>query len=293
MSSRRHWTVMEVIVWTAGYLKEQGSMSPRLDAELLLSHTLEASRVQLYLDHDKPLAPEELARYKAMVKQRATGESVAHITGSKEFWKLEFLTPPPLFVPRPETELLVEKGLALIADLENPCILDLCTGTGAILVSLVSELAGGSGVGVDISDKAVSTATENSVRAGIADRLEWVCADAASYLESAGRQFDIITCNPPYVSSADWEKLVPAITQFEPREAVDGGGDGLDFLRTLVPKLPAALGREGYLLVEYSGDEQTVDLTTLLEGNRLRVEEIIKDLAGIDRVAVARLKDPS
>ena len=291
--ARKRWTTMEVIVWTAGYLREQGSQSPRLDAELLLAHTLDVGRVQLYLDHDKPLAADELARYKSMVKQRAEGEAVAHITGRKEFWKFEFLTPAPLFIPRPETELVMEKALALAAGVEGPSLLDLCTGTGAILVSLLLELPGASGVGADLSEDAVRTATENGARAGVGERAEWVCADAVDFVGSTEKKFDVVTCNPPYVASADWAKLVPAITRFEPREAVDGGGDGLDFLRRLIPRLSGALREGGYFLVEYAGDEQTATLTELLEENGLSVEEIVKDLAGIDRMAVARLKGPS
>ena len=290
---RKRWAIMEVIVWTAGYLREQGSESPRLDAELLLAFTLDTGRVQLYLDHDKPLAADELARYKAAVKQRAQGESVAHITGRKEFWKFEFLTPPPLFVPRPETELVVEKALALAAGVENPALLDLCTGTGAILVSLLLELPGASGVGADLSDDAVFTATENGVRAGVADRAQWVCTDAVDFLESTSEKFDVVTCNPPYVASADWPTLVPAITRFEPREAVDGGGDGLDFLRRLIPRLSGVLRKGGHLLVEYAGDEQTAALQALLEESGLSRVETIRDIAGIDRVAVARATDLS
>mgnify|MGYP002725663632 CR=1 FL=1 len=289
----RRWTIMEVIVWTAGYLKERGSESPRLDAELLLANTLSLGRVQLYLDHDKPLTADELARYKAAVKQRADGESVAHITGRRDFWKLEFLTPAPLFVPRPETELVVEKALAATSGAEVISLLDRCTGTGAILVSLLMELPSARGVGVDVSGQAIRTAAENGKRAEVSERAEWVEADAVDYLSATEKRFDTITCNPPYVASADWANLVPAITQFEPREAVDGGGDGLDFLRRLVPQLPGALRKDGTFVVEYSGDEQTADLTALLEGNGLAVEEIVKDLAGIQRLAVARLKDPS
>lgn len=289
----RRWTIMEVIAWTAGYLKERGSESPRLDAELLLANTLALGRVQLYLDHDKPLTADELARYKVAVKQRADGESVAHVTGRRDFWKFEFLTPAPLFVPRPETELVVEQALATSLPAEGSSLLDLCTGTGAILVSLLMELPGARGVGVDLSEQAVRTAAENGTRAEIGDRAEWVNADAVEFLRSSEKKFDIITCNPPYVASAEWAKLVPAITQFESREAVDGGGDGLDFLRRLVPLLPKALRNQGTLIVEYSGDEQTSDLTELFEENGLSVVEIVKDLAGIDRLAVARLRDPS
>lgn len=280
------WTVMEVLNWTTNYLKSGSSSTPRLDAELLLAHVLQVERIRLYVDHDKPMTEPELARFKGLVRQRKDGESVAHITGLKEFWKLSFETPAPLFVPRPETELLVEEAVRLAG--ETGQILDLCCGTGAILVSVVHELPGWQGVGVDQMPLAAKTASRNAENAGVADRVTVHCHDAVAFVaDSSQPQFSIITCNPPYVATAEWEMLATEIKVNEPRQAVDGGGDGLDFLRGLLPDLPARLTPGGHLLLEYSGDEQTAALSQLLVDTGFTDVRILKDYGGIDRVAAA------
>jgi release factor glutamine methyltransferase len=280
------WTIMDVLNWTTNYLKSGTSSTPRLDAELLLAYVLEVERIRLYVDHDKPMMAPELARFKGLVRQRKGGESVAHITGQKEFWKLRFETPAPLFVPRPETELLVEEAVRMAG--ESGQILDLCCGTGAILVSVVHELPGWQGVGVDQMPLAAKTATQNAENAGVADRVTVHCDDAVAFVASSSQpQFSMITCNPPYVASAEWEMLAPEIKVNEPRQAVDGGSDGLDLLRRLLPELPARLAPGGRLLLEYGGDDQSAVLSQLLVDTGFANVKILKDYGGIDRVAVA------
>ena len=286
--ARQTWTIMDVLNWTTGYLKSGTSASPRLDAELLLAHVLEVERIRLYLDHDKPLVAAELARFKELVRQRKEGESVAHITGHKEFWKHKLNTPAPLFVPRPETEMLVEQVVAT-AGTEGR-LLDLCTGTGAILVSVLHDLPAWTGVGVDQLDLAVRTAADNARLAGTGDRVSVHCGDAVLFVQQwSGDRFNVITCNPPYVASVEWEGLADEIRLFEPREAVDGGGDGLDFVRRLVPMLPRVLEPGGLLFLEYGGAEQSESLSTLVRSAGFEDVRILKDYGGIDRLATARL----
>jgi release factor glutamine methyltransferase len=287
--TKKQWTVMEVVSWTAQRLQSCGGVSPRLDAELLLAQALGVTRIQLYLDYDKPLTAAETASFKELVRRRVAGESVAHIVGHKEFWKHRLATPAGVFVPRPETEQVVEEAVGHARARGGARVLDLCTGSGAILVSVLADVAEMTGVGVDVSEAAVKAATENAERVGVAQRCRLVLGDAVAFVAAQRETFDVVTCNPPYVASAAWSGLSAAITRFEPRAAVDGGGDGLDFLRALLPVMPRVVSPGGLLLIEYGGAEQTRDLTGLVSAAGFLAVRVLRDLAGIDRVLCAEM----
>jgi len=282
----RDWTVIQVLDWTAKRLADAGSLSARLDADLLLAHALGIQRIKLYLEPGRLLSRDELERFKALAKRRLDGEPVAHLTGRKEFWKLSFATPPGVFVPRPETELVVEEALAFARRAGARTVLDLCTGCGPILVSLLAEMPELVGVGVDLSEPAISAACENAQSAGVTERCTLVARDVIAFVRETSAVFDIVTCNPPYVASGDWPRLSPAITRHEPRCAVDGGGDGLDFLRSLLPLLPRAVLGGGMIAIEYGGNEQTGALCDLVRASGFTDVRSVADLARIDRVVV-------
>jgi len=276
-----------VLAWTAGYLAEHRMQSPRLEAELLLGHVLARTRVQLYLAPDQPLTSGELSRFKGHVGERLKGRPVAHITGCREFWKNPFRTPPGVFVPRPETELVVEQVLKRFPRDRAFSILDLCTGSGNIPVSVLVDRPGARGQGVDISALAVETATANAQDAGVGQRAGFACEDAVSFLERNHGGFDVITCNPPYVRSADWARLQPDVRDYEPRAAVDGGHDGLGLIRALIPRLSDHLVDDGLVLLEYDGGPQTATVEKLLAGEGFVGVAVLKDLAGQERVMAA------
>lgn len=283
----RVWTVAEVLGWSTGHLRERGYDSPRLDCELLLAHTTGMTRLQLYMHPDRPLSTSELAGFKAAMKERLQGMSVAHIVGWREFWRLRIKVPRTVFVPRPETELIVERILALTSPEKPATMVDLCTGTGAVAVSILKERPAMTAVAVDLSPEAVAATRENGSLAGILDRLTVHCADAADWLASRPGQFDFISCNPPYIPTAQLPSLPPEVGRFEPRLALDGGQDGLDLVRRIAPHLESALLPHGRFLVEFDGDHQTPELSRILRHGRLSVAEVLTDLAGHQRIAVA------
>jgi len=265
--------------------------SSRLEAELLLAFVLDVDRVQLYTAPDKPLNGSELAGFKGLVRERVSGRPVAHLTGRREFWNHRFLTPPGVFVPRPETETIVEKALSLWRDPgeeQEVVVLDLCTGCGNVAVSLLAELPHAVGVAVDVSPEAVEVARDNASRAGLLERLSVVCQDAVTFLEQARQRYHLVACNPPYVPTGDWEKLDRTVKDFEPRAALDGGEDGLTLVRSVVPMIGEVLLEGGWFLMEYDGDHQTAELQRLFAVNGLTDVEVLKDLAGIERVMVGR-----
>jgi release factor glutamine methyltransferase len=284
----RIWTVADLLRWTSGYLKDKGCDSPRLDAELLLAHALGCTRLELYTGPDRPLTRAELDKYRGLVRERAARRCVAHIIGEREFFRLRLHTPAGVFVPRPETELIVEQVLAATQPGERFVLLDLCTGSGNLVVSILSERPSAVGTAVDISPVAVRTASENARNAGVADRLSVVQAEAREYLAGATETFRFVTFNPPYVPSGEWDALEPEIRLHEPREAVDGGADGLDLVRVVVPMLERVLVAGGFFLMEYAGAGQTPEVRRLLAGAGFVDIVVFQDLAGDDRFVSAR-----
>ncbi len=289
----KRWTVRAILDWTIGYLREQQVDSLRLDAELLLAHTLGLRRLDLYLDPDRPLLTTELAGFKEIVKTRVAGRSIAHIIGSKEFYAVQLQTPPGVFVPRPETEELVEKTLTRIPVAGTSHLLDICTGSGAIAIAILRERKQMTGCAIERSRLAATTARANSEEAGTSNRLTVHLAEACEFLQSDAGTYDIITCNPPYIPSADIDGLMVEVREYEPREALDGGPDGLDLLRKLIPLLPPRLRRSGFVMIEYDGAHQSAALRQLLFQSGFAAVTVHKDLAGQDRIVQAALKEDS
>ncbi len=286
----KRWTVRTTLNWTIDYLRKKQLESPRLDAELLLAHALDLRRLDLYLSPDRPLLPTELASFKKTVKDRMAGRSVAHIIGSKEFYAVRLQTPAGVFVPRPETEELVEKTLShLPADCSSK-LLDLCTGSGAIAISVLRERKQMTGDAVEISTLGAETAQRNSLTADVDDRLMVHQAEASEFLASGTGSYDVITCNPPYIPSADIDGLMAEVREHEPRAALDGGPDGLDLLRKLIPAMPQRLRPTGFVMIEYDGAHQTPALRQLLATAGLTAITVFKDLAGQDRIIEGAFK---
>jgi len=285
------WRISDVIAWTTGYLAKAGSPSPRLDAELLLAHVLSTRRINLYMDHDKPLQQDELTRFKETVKQRVAGMCVAHITGTREFWKLPFRVESGVFVPRPETELLVEYVLDHLPAASEATVIDLCCGVGPVVVTLAAERRNLLVTGVDLNERAIHLARDNAVAAGVSPRVELVCRDVLAFLDSRhseARPPEWVTCNPPYVPAGEWDTLSPAIRRFEPREAVISGSDGLDLLREIIPRVAGVLAPGGRFVFEYSGPDQTPELERLLRDAGFSEIRVLRDLAAIDRAMAGK-----
>lgn len=243
---------MEVVRLSTGYLDSRGSSSPRLDAELLAAQALNVRRLDVFLQFDRPLEEEQLAAIRELVRRRGDGEPVAHITGEREFHGRGFRVSPDVLIPRPDTETLV--GLA-IAEAQRRApggegvrIADLGTGSGCIAVTLAAELPGAQVTATDVSEAALAIARLNTARHDVGDRVDLVLGSWCAPL--AGRTFDIVVANPPYIPTHELAALARDVRDHEPALALDGGADGLDPYRELLPSIASVLATGGWSALE-------------------------------------------
>jgi len=247
------WTTLAVLDWTTKRFTEAGIGAARLEAQLLLAHVLQCTRTQLYTSFDKPLAEPELAAYRELIKQRLAGEPVAYLLGDHEFWGLPFYVDRNVLVPRPDTETVIEVVRGLRPERSAPCrVLDLCTGSGAIAVSLAKELPAATVVATDVSAAAVAIARKNAERNGVLDRVE--VREGDLFAPVGDETFDVIVSNPPYIASAVIPTLSAEVKR-EPVLALDGGADGLAFYDRICPGAFARLVPGGTLVVEHGYDQ--------------------------------------
>lgn len=273
-------TVAESVSRASAILKEC-SDSPRLDAEMLMAEVLGRGRAAVIADSNEPLATGQLEAFESFVTRRRHGEPVAYILGSKEFYSLTLAVNSEVLVPRPETELLVDAALARIPS-KRASVLDLGTGSGAIALALKRQRPDIEITGVDREHSALVTAGFNAASLGLP--IEWIPSDWFSAL--TGRSFDLIVSNPPYVEGQD--AAFAGELAFEPRRALDGGIDGLNAFREILPAAGRYLRRGGQLLFEHGFDQQAA-LIALAEPQGFIVDECLADFAGLPRVLCLRL----
>jgi release factor glutamine methyltransferase len=280
------WTILKVIQWTTQYLRGKGVEQPRSDAEVLLAHVLGVRRVELYLNFDRPLKGEELTRYRAFIRRRGVHEPTQYITGRQEFWSLDFEVTPAVLIPRPETEVIVEKASEIAGDSPS-LVLDLGTGSGAIAIALAHEREGIGVVAVDKSWSAIEVARKNAMRNGVGGQIFFTVMDLFEGLD-AGPLFDIIVSNPPYISDAEFLDLAPEIANYEPPSALRGGGNrGLAIIRRILDQFEAHLKPQGSLLMEIGLGQAEILQTAVAEHWAGRFE-FIEDYSGIRRVLHVR-----
>ncbi|MBN2382591.1 peptide chain release factor N(5)-glutamine methyltransferase [bacterium] len=289
------WTISRLIQWTTHYFQEKGIATARLDAEVLLADVLKTDRLHLYLDFDKPIDQTERLYFKELVRRRADREPIAYITGRKEFFSLDLRVDRSVLVPRPETEKLVEVCLEsarpMLESGITPRILDIGTGSGAIICAIAANLDQGEFYATDCDQAALQIARHNASELGLSDRLNVVQADLFPSDESLPPTFDIIVSNPPYISSAAIEGLEPEIKLFEPRSALDGGPDGLTYYRRIVASSFKKLSKIGIIVLEVD-DLVCQRVMTLIEHtDHFGYITCLKDLAGHQRVVRASRLD--
>ncbi len=290
---QRNWTVLELLRWTTDYFQRQGIESARLDAELLLAHALESERLRLYIEHDKPVLPAERDRFRELVRRRAQERvPVSILLGEREFWSLAFKVTKDVLTPRPDTETLVEAALSKLKG-QRPAgsaaegrwrILDLGTGSGAIALSLASELPDADITATDLSEAALQIAAENADRLQHGERVRFLHGDLFDPV--AGERFDIVVSNPPYVARKDAKSLPPELAH-EPEMALFAGEDGLDVIRRLVAGAGERLSPGGWLMMELS-PEQAGTVEQMLAGAGFVDVERRFDLARRPRVVGGR-----
>jgi release factor glutamine methyltransferase len=277
------WTVRRVLGWTTQHFEKLGVDSPRLTAELLLAHVLQASRVRLYTDLDRPLEASELAGVRSLIVRRASGEPTSYLTGTREFYGRPFAVDARVLVPRPETELLVEAVLQAVPRDAPVRVLDLCTGSGCVGITVALERPSAQVLATDASPDAIAVARANAAALGTADRFEVRLGDLFAPVEDEA-PFDVVVANPPYVARGDLPTL-PAEVRREPRLALDGGPDGLDVVRRIAADAPRRLVPGGLLALEI-GDRQGPAVQSLLEAAGYGSVRIERDLARHDRLAL-------
>jgi release factor glutamine methyltransferase len=295
-NSEEQWTILKLLNWTTSYFQSHQIDSPRAAAEILLAHTLEVKRIDLYLRYDQPLCRSELNRFRALIKRRINREPVAYIVGHKEFWSLDLVVTPDVLIPRPETECLVESVLALDrggtpATAEH--ILELGTGSGAIVLALASERAANIFYASDRSTSALAVAQENARRLGLADRIHFFAGDWFDPLKNGGRSFDVIVSNPPYVAQGVMQQLQPEIQRFEPLQALDGDRDGLKSIRHIIEQAHRYLVPSGYLVLEIGHDQKKAVQEIVAACRGYDHVNCTQDYGGYDRVVAARRKGDS
>ena len=285
------WTIGRLLTWTTDYLKQHGSDTPRLDAEVLLAAARGCRRIELYTAFDEPVNDAVRAKFREWVRRRAEGMPVAYLVGEREFYSLPFRVTPDVLIPRPETELLLIRLLDLVKQRGEAgaevSIADVGTGSGILAVCAARELPQARLTAIDIHPPALEVARSNAARHGVAERIEFVSGDLLESLPRA-RRFDFIVSNPPYVSSAEFAKLPPTVRDFEPRQALLAGPQGTEVIERLLPQAAERLNSGGWLLVEVSPMIESAVAKLLAAQAGLEPAPTIKDLAGLARVAQAR-----
>ncbi len=251
------WSLGRLLTWATDFLRRHGSESARLEAQLLLASVTSLDRVGLYVHFDRPASPAELQAFKALVQRRTRGEPVAYILGTREFFGRTFAVRTGVLVPRPETELLVEKVLAFARSGEaHTRIVDVGTGSGIIAITLALELPEAVVVAVDVSDDALAVASENAERHGVRDRVRLLRSDLLARGPTGQGVVDIVVSNPPYLPDDLMATLPRDVRDFEPHLALHGGPDGLAVIRRLLPEAARVLRPQGLLALEVAGTEQ-------------------------------------
>ncbi len=288
------WTTLAVLDWTSQKFQDAKIEGARLEAQLLLAHTLRCKRIELYTGFDRPLTEEELAAYRGLIRRRLQGEPLAYLLGEHEFWSLPITVDASVLIPRNDTETLIEVALERLGKKAGKPgggqgrLLDLCTGSGAIAVALLHELAEWTGVATDVSAPALAIAKQNAERNGVAERLALYQGDlwAALPAEVAAAPFELLVSNPPYIQS-DVLATLSAEVKREPRLALDGGPDGLVFYDRICAEAAAHLAPGGWILLEH-GYDQAEPVAERLRAAGFADVATVYDLGRNPRIAVAR-----
>jgi len=288
------WTVLALLDWTKDYLEKNDSESPRLDAEILLAHSMHCERIMLYTRFDEIVSEADRLQFRELVKQRASGCPVAYLVGFKEFYSLRFDVSEHVLIPRPETEFVVIAVLDIVKEHFNsdsngqsmPChVIDVGTGSGAIAITLATELPQIQVTAVDLSTAALEVARKNATRHEVNDRIEFAEQDLLA--GPSDNKFDIVASNPPYVSSEEYETLSRNVREYEPQLALESGPTGMECYQRLVPQAAARLNAGGWLVLETS-PMLMEQLKMLVIENGFDEISTVSDLAGHPRIVTAR-----
>ncbi len=296
-----NWTILKLIEWTTEHFQKQEISNPRLESEILLAHVLGKKRIELYLEFDHPVGPQELSAYKLLIQRRVKHEPVQYLTGRQEFWSLDFKVGPGVLIPRPETECLLEQALQRLKSqdehrdpsafglgMTHPLhILELGTGSGVLAIVLAKELPQSHIWAGDISERALSYAMENAKTHGVSSQIHFQKSDLFSAFDSS-QKFDLIISNPPYLTEEEWKHLAPHIREFEPPEALRGGAHGIDFHLRILNSAPQFLMPSGVVVLEIAPSQAVMLKEYLTRQKNIANFEVIQDYEHRERVLVVR-----
>jgi len=293
---RSKMTGLDLLRWATNTLEDHQIENPRLNAELLLAHSLSLNREELYVRLHRELKEAEKGALERLIQRRISGEPLQYILGQQEFWSINFKVDPRVLIPRPETELLVEESLRRLSEKtfeQNPSVLEIGTGSGAIAIALAKEVTHIFLVATDISRDALVLAKENAKSAGVQDRIQLVSGDLLGPFQPSEetKAFDLILSNPPYIVRSEIGSLAKEVRDYEPVIALDGGRDGLEFYRRLVSQAPSSLREGGWLLLEVGQGQAQWVAKQIQESGTFLEPQILPDLAGIERVVKAQKKE--
>ncbi len=287
-SADSDWTVRRILRWTTDYLETRGVEAARLEAELLCAHARRCPRIRLYTDYDVPLTETERSRMREAVRRRAAREPLAYIIGEREFYGRTFHVVPGVLIPRPETETLIDLALEQIPDDRPAHLVEAGFGSGCIAVTLAVQKPQCRVTACDISAVCGDVARQNAARFGVADRIRFLHADASAALaDIPDASVDGFLSNPPYVRTDELDRLQPEVAQYEPREALVSGPDGLDLIRQLIPHAARILRPSGWIGLECD-PAQCRTIQALLTEHGLAAPTIFQDFRGTDRIVTAQ-----
>jgi release factor glutamine methyltransferase len=287
MTANQPWTVARLLDWTAKFLSEKGSESPRLDTEVLLAHALACKRIELYTRHDEEVADERRQLFKALIRQRVEGCPVAYLVGRKEFYSLELEVSRAVLIPRPDTETVVDECLRLARTMTGPTVLDIGTGSGCLAVAVAKYCKHARVTAVDVSEESLPVAARNAAKHGVSDRIRFLQGDLFASLP-ADEQFDFVLSNPPYIPHDDIAGLAAGVRDYEPHQALDGGRDGLELFGRLVAEAPRWIKPDGHLLVEIGAPQEKAAREGIQAQPGFDLAKTVYDSAGHPRVLRAR-----
>ena len=280
------WNVQSIMTWSIDYLNKREIPSARLDVELLLAHTLSVSRIQLYVEYDRPLNEDEKSTFRELLKQRSEGVPIAYLTGVKEFMGFDFMVNPDVLIPRPDTETIVEYIIEHFTEDPVQC-LEVGVGSGCIGLSLTKLRPNWQLTGWDISEAAVKVAQENANRLDVEAQVNFIVQDGLDHTAWQGEQWDLVVSNPPYIGDHEHHDVDDGVKKYEPHLALFPGGDGLRFYEMFSQNAFSALKPGGSLIVEF-GWQQAESVTAMLQRDQWQDVVVIKDLSGHNRGAIAK-----
>jgi release factor glutamine methyltransferase len=285
-TAMKTWTVLELINWTTDYFRRVGIENPRLNAEVLLGHVLGLERIMLYARFEQPVGPDERDTFRELVRRRAAREPLQQLVGSWEFRSRKFQVTRDVLTPRPDTEFLLDRCLGLLTPKVQGWVADIGTGSGIIALTLACERPALQIAAVDLSESALAVARHNAEQLGVTERVEFLQGNLLEPLREREHGWEMIVSNPPYIPTAEIERLEPEVREYEPRMALDGGHDGLEVVRRLIAEAPDLLVQGGWLVMELGPGQagHVRELVEQSEGYEQESIDVRPDGAGHERV---------